>query len=225
MFDVRNLQVRQGHRLDDKLSYLQIRAFLSKLANQVVQGKDRLNDLDAACGDGDFGTSMYVAFSNAQKAIQETHDGIGALLTSSGLSILSSAGGASGALFGTFFVEAGKQAKDKKEVDLADLATMFDASLKKIQTRGAAKVGDKTLVDALEPAVTSLQEADRAKSKLAPALEKAATAAELGFESTKDLVGKHGKSRYLGEQTLGHPDPGAYVMALIFRTLAGTQNV
>jgi len=211
--------------LDDKLSYLQVRTFLSKLANQVIQDKDRLNDLDAACGDGDFGTSMYVAFSNVQKALEESHDGIGALLTSCGLSILSSVGGASGALFGTFFVEAGKQAKGKKEVDLADLAMMFDTSLKKIQTRGAAKVGDKTLVDALEPAVRSLQETERAKSKLAPALGKTATAAELGLESTKNLVGKHGKSRYLGEQTLGHPDPGAYVMALVFRILAETQNV
>jgi len=198
--------------------------FLSKLANQIIQEKDRLNSMDAACGDGDFGTSMYIAFSNVRKTLEESHNDIGALLTSAGYSILSSAGGASGALFGTFFVEAGKHAKGKTEVHLTDLAIMFDASMKKIQTRGEAQVGDKTLIDSLEPAVRALQESTKAESTIAAALEKAAIAAESGYEFTKNLVAKHGRARYLGEQTLGHADPGAYVMALVFRTLAVTQN-
>ena len=210
--------------LDDTLSYTQVLNFLSKLANQIIQEKDRLNSMDAACGDGDFGTSMYVAFSNVRKTLEESQNDIGAILTSTGYSILSSAGGASGALFGTFFIEAGKHAKGKTEVNLTDLAIMFDASMEKIQTRGEARVGDKTLIDSLEPAVRSLQESAKAESTVVAALEKATTAAESGYESTKNLVAKHGKSRYLGEQTLGHADPGAYVMVLVFRTLAGTQN-
>ncbi len=214
----------KDRRLDDTLSYIRVLNFLSKLANQIIQEKDRLNSMDAACGDGDFGTSMYIAFSNVRKTLEESHNDIGTLLTSAGYSILSSAGGASGALFGTFFVEAGKHAKDKTEVDLTDLAIMFDASMKKIQTRGEAQVGDKTLIDSLEPAVRALQESVKAESTIVSALEKAATVAESGYESTKNLVAKHGRSRYLGEQTLGHADPGAYVMVLVFKTLAGTQN-
>src|SRR5208282_2100034 len=214
----------KDRRLDDTLSYMRVLNFLSKLANQIIQEKDRLNSMDAACGDGDFGTSMYVAFSNVRKTLEESHDDIGALLTSAGYSILSSAGGASGALFGTLFVEAGKHAKGKSEVDLTDLGIMFDASMKKIQTRGEAQVGDKTLIDSLEPAVRALQESAKTESTIAAALRKAGTAAESGYESTKNLVVKHGKASYLGEQTLGHADPGAYVMVLVFRSLAGTQN-
>jgi len=214
----------KDQRLDNTLSYGQVLDFLSKLANQIIQEKDRLNGMDADCGDGDFGTSMYVAFSNVRKTLEKTHNDIGALLTSAGYSILSSAGGASGALFGTFFVEAGKQAKGKTEVGVADLAIMFDASMKKIQTRGEAKVGDKTLIDSLEPAVRALQESAKAESTVVAALEKAATAAESGFESTKNLIAKHGRSRYLGKQTLGHADPGAYVMVIMFKTLEETRN-
>ncbi|HYW01077.1 MAG TPA: dihydroxyacetone kinase subunit DhaL [Candidatus Acidoferrum sp.] len=212
----------KDQRLDDTLSYMQVLNFLSKLANQIIQEKDRLNSMDAVCGDGDFGTSMYIAFSNVRKALEEPHNEIGTLLTSAGHSILCTAGGASGALFGTFFVEAGKHAKGKTEVALPDLAIMFDASMKKIQTRGEAQVGDKTMIDSLEPAVRALQESAKAKSTIISALQKAAAAAEAGCDSTKDLVAKHGRSRYLGEQTLGHADPGAYVMVLVFRTLAGT---
>jgi dihydroxyacetone kinase-like protein len=214
----------KDRRLDDTLSYRQVLNFLSKLTNQIIQEKDRLNSMDADCGDGDFGTSMYVAFSNVRKTLEETHNDIGALLTSAGYSILSSAGGASGALFGTFFVEAGKQAKGKTEVGVTDLAIMFDASMKKIQTRGEAQVGDKTLIDSLEPAVRALQESAKTESTVVAALEKAATAAESGCESTKNLVAKHGRSRYLGEQTLGHADPGAYAMVIVFKTLEETRN-
>jgi dihydroxyacetone kinase-like protein len=214
----------KDRRLDDTLSYTQALNFLSKLANQIIQEKDRLNSMDAACGDGDFGTSMYVAFSNVRKTLEESHNDIGALLTSAGYSILSSAGGASGALFGTFFVEAGKHVKGKTEVGVTDLAIMFDASMKKIQARGEAQVGDKTLIDSLEPAVRSLQESAKAVSTVVAALEKAATAAGSGYESTKILVGKHGRSRYLGEQTLGHADPGAYVIELVFKTLKETRE-
>jgi len=178
--------------------------------------------MDAECGDGDFGTSMYVAFDNVRKAMekQQKQGDVGTLLVLAGNSILSSTGGASGALFGTFFIEAGKYAKGKTEANLTDLATMFDLSLARIQTRGGAKVGDKTLVDSLEPAVRALQEAAATGTDLNIALERSATAAENGSQSTKSMVAKQGKSRYLGEQTLGYVDPGAFVIALVFRILA-----
>jgi len=208
--------------LGDKLTYAQILTFISNVSDRLIQAKDQLNRMDAECGDGDFGTSMYVAFDNVRKAMekQQKQGDVGTLLVLAGNSILSSTGGASGALFGTFFIEAGKYAKGKTEANLTDLATMFDLSLARIQTRGGAKVGDKTLVDSLEPAVRALQEAAATGTDLNIALERSATAAENGSQSTKSMVAKQGKSRYLGEQTLGYVDPGAFVIALVFRILA-----
>jgi len=209
--------------LEDKIRYAVARDFLLRLANSVMLEKDRLDELDAACGDGDFGVGMYVGFENAKKAVEQVVNGdIGQLLNAAGQAILSSVGGASGALFGTLFMEVGKGASGKAEIDLEDLSKMFGASLEKIRQRGRAKLGDKTLVDALEPAVESLRDAAKRNSDLEEALRMAADAARRGAESTKSLIAKQGKARYLGEQTLGHVDPGAEVIKLIFETFLAT---
>jgi len=102
-----------------------------------MQEKDHLNKLDAACGDGDLGVGMYLGFKNVQKAVekQENTD-IGIILNRAGYAILSTVGGASGPLFGTFFIEAGRTAKGKSEIDLENLATMFEMSLEKLRLRG-----------------------------------------------------------------------------------------
>jgi len=206
--------------LEQKLNYVFVKNFLLNLANTVTQEKDYLNKIDAACGDGDFGVGMYLGFKNVQKAIeQQRNEDIGALLNTAGYAILSSVGGASGPLFGTFFIEAGKTASGKSEIDLKDLSAMFEIALEKIRLRGGAKIGDKTLIDALAPAIESLKKAAQQKLDILPALEKAAEAAKEGSESTKELVAKQGKARYLGQQTLGHIDPGAEVIRLFFEKL------
>lgn len=206
--------------LEEKINTDLIRNFLLDLSDRLAKAKDELNEMDAACGDGDFGTTIYVAFNSVRKLVEATQSmDVGSLLASAGNSILSTAGGAAGPLFGTFFIEAGKAAKGKSEVDIADLATMFEQSTRKIRARGGARVGDKTLVDALEPAVNSLKESAAAGDPMPLALGSAAEAAKAGCETTKRLVAKCGKARYLGEQTLGHVDPGAFVIALIFDTL------
>ena len=123
---------------------------------------------------------------------------------------------------GTLFIEMREVAKGKTLIELDDLVTMFEVSLERIRLLGKAKVGDKTLVDALEPAVRSLRESTEEKLETLPALEAAAQAANHGCESTRDLVAKHGKARYLREQTLSHIDPGAYVIRIIFESLLGT---
>lgn len=205
------------------LDYSVMRNFLLDLASQIIQAKDELNSMDAACGDGDFGTGMYLAFKKVPQAIEkQKEEDIGILLTSVGDVVLSSAGGASGPLFGTLFIEAGKSAIGKSDLSLADLAAMFDQSAQKIRTRGGAKVGDKTLVDALEPAVNSLKESVTADVPLPRAIKKAADAAKTGCESTKRLIAKRGKAKYLGEQTLGFADPGAYAITFVFNSLAAS---
>jgi len=120
------------------------------------------------------------------------------------------------------FIEAGKVANGKSEIDLKDLSDMFGVSLEKIRQRGGARLGDKNLIDALEPAVESLTDAVQRNLDLTEALRMAADAAKTGAESTRNLVAKQGKARYLGEQTLGHVDPGADVIRLIFEMLLAT---
>ena len=203
--------------MEEKLTYSQVKNFLLCLASQVLQSKDELNRMDAECGDGDFGTSMFIAFTKLQRAVQATlGDDISRLLIDGGQAILSSAGGAAGPIFGILFTEAGKASKGKKELGVSDLAEMFEVALVKIKARGGARLGDKTLVDALEPAVISLKKSAADNAFLERALADAAEAARKGFEGTKALVARRGKAMYLAEQTVGHLDPGARVTMLLF---------
>lgn len=209
--------------MDQKIGSAFIKNFILNLANVVILQKGYLDDLDAACGDGDFGVGMYIGFENVKKAIeQKDEEDLGHIFDEAGHAILSSVGGASGVLFGTLFIEAGKVAGTKREIDLNDLSNMMRASLEKICRRGGSKQGDKTLIDALWPAVESLEDAAKRNLDLTEALLMTANAARRGAESTKDLIAKQGKARYLGEQTLGHVDPGAELIRLIFETLFAT---
>ena len=206
--------------MTEKLSYEMSRNFLLNLTNQILQSKDELNRMDAECGDGDFGASMFVAFSNVKKSVESNQEeDIGRLLTDAGEAIVATAGGAAGPIFGTLFTETGKVAKGKNSLGLSDLAGMLEAALVKIQERGRVRVGDKTVIDALNPAVLSLKKSSSDNTPLVPALRDAANAARLGYEGTRNLVARQGKARYLAEQTLGHLDPGAYVAMLFFENL------
>jgi len=205
----------------ERLGNSQIKRVLNKIAARIIQARDELNSMDSACGDGDFGTSMWISFSNAQKQLDTLpNTDVGSMILDFGQAILSSAGGAAGPVFGSFFIEAGKVVKGKDELDVEDFARMFDASLVKIKRQGGAKVGDKTVVDALDPAVNALKEAVKNKTELPQSLRNAATAAMTGCESTKGIIARHGKAKYLGEQSIGYVDPGAYVMMIIFEAFA-----
>jgi dihydroxyacetone kinase-like protein len=211
--------------MEEHLPMPQVKQILVGITTRIMQSRDELNSMDSACGDGDFGTSMWKSFSNARKQLDElSSDDVGTVILAVGQAILSSAGGTAGPIFGAFFIEAGKVAKGKGELDLADLMMMFEASLKKIKLQGGAKVGDKTVVDALEPAVNALTEDVVCNTGLTQSLRNAATAARIGCESTKGIVARHGKARYLGEQSLGYVDPGAHVMAIIFEAFAKSQE-
>ena len=203
--------------MGEVLSFLQIRNFLLNFTRRVLQSRDELNRMDAACGDGDLGTTLYVAFNKVLTILESSRsEDIGTLLSEVGDAILSSAGGAAGPIFGTLFAEAGKAMKSRTELGVSELAAMFEASLRKVEALGGAHVGDKTLIDVLDPAVASLKVSAAKKRDLSLALEDAVNTAETGYELTKSVVAKQGRARYLGEQTLGKPDPGAYVTMLIF---------
>jgi dihydroxyacetone kinase-like protein len=209
------------HTLDGKA----IEKMLAVACSRIHEKKDWLSELDAACGDGDHGVSVARGFLAVEEQLSSWRGlAPGVMIRKAGMVLVSSIGGAAGPLLGTLFIEAGKAIGEQKSVSTADLAAMFDAGLAGICKRGGAKAGDKTLVDALIPAVHALKNA--AENELTPseALGSAATAARAGAEATTQMLARQGRSRYLGERALGHPDAGAYTVVVLFEALAEGAN-
>ncbi|HEX6446343.1 MAG TPA: dihydroxyacetone kinase subunit DhaL [Streptosporangiales bacterium] len=202
-------------------SAAQVTAWIEAFAAAVAEHKVALTDLDRAIGDGDHGINM----DRGMRAVVEklggtTADDAGGLLRTVGMTLLSKVGGASGPLYGTFFIEMGKAAGSSAELSDVDLVSAVDAGVAGVQKRGRAEPGDKTMVDALLPARDALREAVDGGADLATALARAADAAERGRDATEPLVARKGRASYLGERSAGHVDPGATSTALLFRTAA-----
>ena len=138
------------------------------------------------------------------------------------MTLIQTVGGASGALYGTFFLQASVAAGAKQELSAAEFGTLLDKGLAGIVLRGKAAVGDKTMVDALQPAIRAYKNAIDSGDALKAALESAVHAAEEGLKSTIPIVARKGRASYLGERSAGHPDPGATSTVLLFRAAAET---
>lgn len=196
---------------------------MKAISEMIEANKDILTDLDNAIGDGDHGINM----ARGSKAVMEklpalvTKDS-GAIFKGIGMVIVSSVGGASGALYGTAFMKAGDVLKGKMELSPEDFLAAFSASVTGIKVRGKSTIGEKTMLDALCPAERAMREAIQAKKSLKEALLAAAAEAEKGAERTKDLVATKGRASYLGERSLGHRDPGAVSSSLMLRAMADT---
>lgn len=187
-----------------------------RIAENVAQNRDRLNRLDSALGDGDHGTGMNTAFTAAAAAIHElTEPQPADILKTVALTLMNEVGGASGALFGTLFLKAALTVTGKSELTKADFDAMLAAGLQGVKDRGKADVGDKTMIDALAPAVDAYRQAD----DWAAAHAAAAVAARHGAESTVALIAKHGRARYTAERSVGHQDAGATTIQLIFEAM------
>ena len=198
-----------------------IAAWMAEIAAAVREQRDQLTQLDAAIGDGDHGTNMVRGFDAVERALDgRGEDAPGQVLIISGKTLVSTVGGASGPLWGSALRRAGRSLGAAPEIDGAQLAGALDAALAAIKELGAAEVGDKTIVDALEPAVAALRTALGAGEPLARALEATAAAAEEGAQATVPLQARKGRASYLGERSVGHQDPGATSTALIMRALA-----
>jgi dihydroxyacetone kinase-like protein len=191
---------------------------IETMADTIEREKDHLSDLDGAIGDGDHGVNMAKCFREVKKKLPENSGkDIGTILKNVGMVILNSVGGAMGALYGTFFLKASKEVVGKAEVTLEDLVKMFEAGEKGIQEMGKAQLGDKTLLDTIDPAVKALKEAEAQKRSLVEALADFAEAAKKGAESTKEMISRIGRSSRLGERTIGHQDAGATSCYFILR--------
>ncbi len=184
---------------------------------QIRANHEMLSRLDGAIGDGDHGTSILRAMEAVAKTIAE-NDGTEAkpLFSAIAWAVMGCDGGSTGPLFGSFFLGLADGATDKTEFDCAGLAALFDAGITKLQKQSRAQIGDKTMMDAFLPALAALQAADPACGPNA-ALEQAAAAAAKGAETTRDMTAKFGRARNLGDRVLGHPDPGAVSVSLIFK--------
>jgi len=180
-----------------------------------------LSRLDTAIGDGDHGSAMLRAVEAAEKAIQDSGDGkTGDLLQAIAWGMMGAAGGAPGPLFGSFFMGMGDAAGGEGAFDSAAVAAMFESGLASMRLQTKARPGEKTMIDALAPAIEALRAEADAPGDVPAALVRAADAADAGAESTRDMQARHGKARNMGERTIGHVDPGATSVACLFRGFA-----
>jgi dihydroxyacetone kinase-like protein len=192
---------------------------MERFAAEVAENRSYLTKLDGAIGDGDHGTNMDRGMKKALERLEATDsDDIGASLKAVGMALVSSVGGAAGPLYGTFFMQMGQAAAGRSELDLAGFTEAFDAGIQGVVRRGKAEPGDKTMVDALVPALDALRQAGG--DDVAAALERAAQAAREGMESTVPMVARKGRASYLGERSAGHQDPGATSSHLLLKSAA-----
>jgi phosphoenolpyruvate---glycerone phosphotransferase subunit DhaL len=198
-----------------------LKAWLKESAARLTEHKERLCELDAATGDADHGSNMDRGFS-AVLAVLEDAEGEtqGELLKRVGLTLVDHIGGSSGALYGTFFLRMSKSVGLAPGLDGASWVRAWRAAADGVSERGGVVVGDKTLYDALAPAVDALEAAVTDGVPLSDALTAAAWAAKAGADGTAELVARRGRASYLGERSLGHPDAGAHSMALVVQAAA-----
>jgi dihydroxyacetone kinase-like protein len=197
------------------------RAWVLEAARLVVDNADHLTHLDAAIGDADHGINLRRGFQAAVSMLDETDPVTpAAVLATVGRALIAKTGGASGPLYGTGFRQAAKTLGEDADVSAVQLGAALQAALAGIQQLGAAGEGDKTMVDALSPAVGAYQEVIDTGGDLAKATRAAADAAARGLQETVAMQARKGRASYLGARTIGHEDPGAASTVLILRALA-----
>jgi dihydroxyacetone kinase-like protein len=196
------------------------RAWIVTAAGVIEEQRDHLTQLDAAIGDADHGTNLARGFAAVLGALDTgTLATPGAVLTLTGSTLISKVGGASGPLYGVAFRRAGKALGDTADVDLPGLAAALEAALAGVQQLGAAREGDKTMVDALAPATGAFSKAIAEGASQAGALAALVEAAQAGAAATVSMQALKGRASYLGPRSVGHEDPGAASTTLILGAL------
>ncbi|MCG8473735.1 MAG: dihydroxyacetone kinase subunit L [Desulfobacterales bacterium] len=200
----------------------QIVSWMEKTAGVMAENKAFLTELDAAIGDADHGINMDRGFSKVVEKLPSVSDkDIGTLLKTVGMTLMSSVGGASGPLYGTFFMKAGMGLMKKEELDAGGLSTLMEEGVAGILQRGRANLGDKTMYDVWAPVLEGVKAGAASGKSVVELVEESVVTAEKAVEETKPLQAKKGRASYLGERSIGHQDPGATSSALILKTLLG----
>lgn len=205
----------------NSLDTKQMAAIIEGMAKKIEAEKEYLTELDNEIGDGDHGINLARGFEAVEKKLPSLAGGdIGALLKGVGMQLVSTVGGASGPLYGTAFMKAGMACKGLTEIDGPAFVKAMEAAVDGIKMRGKATEGEKTMLDALCPALKVMQDDVAAGKSLKEALQDAAQAAEKGVEYTKTIIATKGRAGYLGERSLGHQDPGATSSLYLLQVLA-----
>jgi phosphoenolpyruvate---glycerone phosphotransferase subunit DhaL len=198
-------------------------AWARATAAVVERDAAALTRLDQAIGDGDHGINMQRGFRAVLERLPEAGEGgLNPVFRAISMALIGKVGGASGPLYGSFYLAMGKQLGDATEVADAELAKALRAGYDAIAARGKAQPGDKTILDAMGPALEALDAAVAAGQPLGEALDAAAAAAEGGVRATIPMVARKGRASYLGERSAGHQDPGATSTHLVLKALADT---
>ncbi len=189
--------------------------------DSIIESKDLLTKIDSKIGDGDHGIGMSGGMKKAKEQLLEKapFEDINTVFKTSGMAMLNSMGGASGVIFGSFFLGGIKKMQKITKLDGETFTVMMRKALDTVKDRGKAELGDKTMVDALEPAVLAMEGLED-KSDLKKVIEAASKAAEQGVEDSKKYIAKFGKAQYLGERAVGFQDAGATSISIIFKAMA-----
>ncbi|MCS6826951.1 MAG: dihydroxyacetone kinase subunit DhaL [Caldilinea sp.] len=195
--------------------------WMLRFADKIVENKEMLTALDAAIGDADHGINMARGMEEVRRRLATyADDDLGALFKTIGMTLLSKVGGASGPLYGTLFLRMGVASVGKSELTDGQFAAALAAGVDGVRQRGSARLGDKTMVDALLPAVVTLQQALDDHASLCDAMEAARRAAEEGMKATIPMQASKGRASYLGPRSIGHQDPGATSAYLLILSAA-----
>jgi phosphoenolpyruvate---glycerone phosphotransferase subunit DhaL len=201
----------------------QVLHWLEHTAAVLNDNKDYLTQLDSPIGDADHGINMSRGFKAVLGKLPSVADkDIGNILKTTGMALISSVGGASGPLYGTFFMRGGAASLSKEELNHEDLLQLFVDGVDGIVQRGRPQLGDKTMFDAWAPALEAMQAAFMSGNDVVAALRSTVAAAEQGMKNTIPLQARKGRASYLGERSIGHQDPGATSSYLILKALLET---
>lgn len=206
-------------RTPDTITVPDLAAWLRRCGELLREREGELSDLDSAIGDGDHGANMKRGFAAVAGILDDGFETVDALMKKVGSTLVSTVGGASGPLYGTFFLRLGTSQKGHTTLDAHSLLAGLQAGVEGIEQRGKATIGEKTMLDAWVPALEAYQ---RSSDTLAGALRAGADAAARGRDETAALTATKGRASYLGERAVGHIDPGAASTALIWRAALET---
>lgn len=210
----------------EELTLSELNAALLTVCDRIIENEPMLTELDLLIGDGDHGTGMKQGFTKLRDLLVQTQfTTICEMLKASGIELIKSMGGASGVLFGSLFLSGHELIQNRETLDADTLIAFFHTAAMSISARGKAKPGDKTMLDALDSAVTAMQNAARQSKDMIVVLKAASIGAQEGMEATKGMLPRLGRAKNFRDDALGHPDPGAVSVSIIFEALyEGVQN-
>lgn len=201
----------------------QVIQWLQNFADEIERNKEYLTELDAAIGDADHGINMYRGFKKVASQLSSVADkDISTILKTVSMTLISTVGGASGPLYGTFFLRASTAVTGKEELTTEDLLKLLQAGLEGAVQRGKAHLGDKTMIDVLSPVVDSCQQSVANNKNMLETMQQVVLVAEQAMKETIPMLAKKGRASYLGDRSIGHQDPGATSTYLMLKSLVAT---